>query len=241
MKISVVIPAFNEEKLLPDTLSSVKGASAAFAQRGWESEIIVCDNNSTDKTSEIARAHGAKVVFEPINQISRARNTGARIATGDWLIFIDADSKPSPELFDEVAKLIESGKYLGGGCVVDLENVPPKAKFVGNFWNIISRTMTWAAGSFIFCRADAFKQLNGFNQDLFVSEEIDFSKRLKKLANKLGLKLKIITSHSLLTSGRKVHLYKKREYLLFLLQTVFRFGKPLRERQSCKIWYDGRR
>ena len=100
MRISVIIPAFNEEKLLPQTLAAVAAAVGAFRERGWEHEVVVCDNNSTDRTAELARAAGATVVFEPINQIGRARDAGARVATGDWFIFIDADSWPSAALSD---------------------------------------------------------------------------------------------------------------------------------------------
>src|SRR5688572_1912804 len=84
-----------------------------------DAELIVCDNNSTDRTAEIARAAGATVVFEPINQIARARNRGAAAATGDWLIFVDADSYPTRELLEEVRKAILSGA-LAGGAVVHL-------------------------------------------------------------------------------------------------------------------------
>src|SRR5215468_10973854 len=84
LKISVIIPAFNEERLLGATLAHVKSAMAAFTERQWKSELIVCDNNSTDATEALARAASATVVFEPINQIARARNSGAAAATGDW-------------------------------------------------------------------------------------------------------------------------------------------------------------
>src|SRR5438876_11028275 len=77
----------------------MRSAMEAFAERGWPAELIVCDNNSDDRTAQIARAAGARVVFEPVNQIARARNTGAAHAAGEWLIFIDADSHPSRELF----------------------------------------------------------------------------------------------------------------------------------------------
>ena len=83
LKISIIIPAFNEERLLGETLDHVKTARAAFIALGWESELIVCDNNSTDRTADIARAAGAAVVFEPVNQIARARNRGAEAATND--------------------------------------------------------------------------------------------------------------------------------------------------------------
>lgn len=121
MKISVVVPAFNEEGLLPATLASIGAGRQAFGERGWTSELIVCDNNSTDRTAEVARAAGARVVFEAVNQISRARNTGARHADGDWLLFVDADSFPGRELFAEVAEAIEAGRCLAGGSTVAFE------------------------------------------------------------------------------------------------------------------------
>ena len=59
MKVSVVVPAFNEERLLPESLRSIRAAMQAFHDAGWASELIVCDNNSTDGTAEIAAAAGA--------------------------------------------------------------------------------------------------------------------------------------------------------------------------------------
>src|ERR1041384_6607824 len=103
MKVSIIVPAFNEEKLIAESLRCIRTATAALAARGWASELIVCDNNSSDRTLELAQAGGARVVFEPINQIARARNKGAEVATGDWLLFIDADSRPTPELFADMA------------------------------------------------------------------------------------------------------------------------------------------
>ena len=76
MKISVIVPAFNEEKVLGGSLRAIRTAMTVFE----DAELIVCDNNSTDRTAAIAREAGASVVFEPLNQISRARNTGARDA-----------------------------------------------------------------------------------------------------------------------------------------------------------------
>src|SRR2546421_4563675 len=118
MQISIIIPAFNEERLLGESLRHVQAAMTAFTRRGWAAELIVCDNNSTDRTAEIARAAGATVVFEPVNQIARARNRGASEASGDWLVFVDADSHPTPELFAAVADEIERGRCLAGGCTI---------------------------------------------------------------------------------------------------------------------------
>lgn len=241
MKLSIVIPAFNEERLLGQTLEHVKASAARFAARKWEWEMIVCDNNSTDRTGELARAAGARVVFEPINQIARARNCGASAATGDWLLFIDADSQPTPELFTDVADQIESGQCLAGGSTVRLEGDFRLAKRITSLWNLISRACRWMAGSFIFCEANAFREIGGFSNELFASEEIDLSKRLKKLAARRGKRLVILHGHPLLTSSRKLHLYTVREHLRVMLKATLSGGRTLTNREACHTWYDGRR
>jgi glycosyltransferase involved in cell wall biosynthesis len=241
VKISIIIPAFNEERLVGETLRHVWAAAAEFARRGWETETIVCDNNSSDRTAEIARAAGAKVVFEPINQIARSRNAGAAAASGAWLIFVDADSHPSAELFSEVAQQIESGACMAGGATVKLEGHYPIGSRVTGFWNFVSRRLRWLAGSFIFCEAAAFRKVGGFSHELFAGEELDLSRRLKRLAQQERKEIVILYRHPLVTSARKMHLYKRREHLLFLAKTVLAGGKTLNNRESCPLWYDGRR
>lgn len=241
VKISVIVPAFNEEKLIADTLRSIRAAAASFAQLGWGTELVVCDNNSTDRTAELAREAGAKVVFEPVNQIGRARNSGAAGASGDWLIFIDADSQPSAELFSDVAVAIRTGRCLAGGSTVRLDGSYPVASLVTRGWNLLSRVKKWAAGSFIFCEAAAFRETGGFSHELFASEELDLFERLKSMARQRGKVITILHQHPLVTSARKMHLYTPWEHLRFLGKTVLLWGRPLKSREECLTWYDGRR
>ena len=241
MKISIVVPAYNEEKLLPAALLSIRGAMGGFTRNGWETELVVCDNNSTDRTAELARSAGAKVVFEPVNQIGRARNAGAAVASGDWLVFIDADSHPSEALLADVARAIQSGHYLAGGSTVKLEGHYPVASLITEAWNWLSRLRSWAAGSFIFCEAAAFREVGGFSRELYASEEIDLFQRLKKLSKRQGKRIVILSQHPLVTSARKMHLYSAREHLWFLTKTVLQAGRPLKSREQCLTWYDGRR
>jgi len=231
MKLSVIVPAFNEKKLLGTTLACIREAAS-----GLDSELIVCDNNSTDRTAEIARQAGAKVVFEPVNQISRARNAGAAAASGDWLLFVDADSFPDRALFADLADAISGGQCIGGGATVRFDSTDPTAMRMVSIWNAISRRMRWAAGSFVFCKAEAFRRLGGFSTELFASEEIDFSRRLKRLG-----RLAILERHPLRTSGRKLRLYSKREFAGLLLRIMLSGGRTLRSREACFAWYDGRR
>jgi glycosyltransferase involved in cell wall biosynthesis len=241
VKVSLVIPAYNEEKLLPATLDSIRWAAEAFRSRGWDHEIIVCDNNSKDRTSEIARARGAHVAFEPINQIGRARNRGAGAATGDWMIFVDADSHPSRELFADVAEVIAAGRCLAGGSTVRLDEPHFAWKVLTGLWNVISRVKKWAPGSFIFCETAAFREVGGFSEKLFASEELELFQRLHKLARARKKTIVILHRHPLVTSARKVHLYSTREHLRFFAKTVFSFGRTLRSAEQCPTWYDGRR
>ena len=241
VKISVVVPAFNEEKLLGESLAQIKSAAKAFLERNWTFELIVCDNNSTDRTAEIARASGAKVVFEPVNQIARARNSGAAATTGDWLIFVDADSHPGAELFAEVAEQILSGNCLAGGVTIHLDAAHLPAQIITSFWNCVSRSRKLLAGSFIFCNAEAFRQIGGFSNELFVAEELELSKRLKELAKKTGKRMVILHRHPLLTSGRKVRLYSMREHLRFIGRALFNQRRAMTSREEAHLWYDGRR
>lgn len=241
MFISVIVPAFNEERLLGESLRHIQQAMTAFTRRAWQTELIVCDNNSTDRTAQIARDAGATVVFEPVNQIARARNRGAQAATGDWLIFIDADTHPSAALFDDVAAQIETGRTLAGGCTIRLEQGYPIGNLINRAWNGVSRALRWCAGSFIFCETAAFRKLGGFNINLYASEELELSQRLKKLARTEHKRTVILHRHPIITSARKLKLYTPREHLAFLARTILHRGKTLANRDACHTWYDGRR
>jgi glycosyltransferase involved in cell wall biosynthesis len=232
-----VVPAFNEERLLAGSLAAIREAMRAFD----DSELIVCDNNSTDRTADIARAAGAKVVFEPINQIARARNAGAAQASGDWLVFVDADSYPSRELFSDALEAMKGGNCLGGGTTVTLESPDWAVRLAIGAWNALSRSTRWAAGAFIFCETRAFRALGGFSEKFFAGEEIDLSRRLKRLARREGRSFVILRRHPLRTSDRKARLYTKGEYFRFMLKTLLLGGRTLRDRNACYSWYDGRR
>jgi glycosyltransferase involved in cell wall biosynthesis len=240
MKISVVVPAFNEERLLPGSLASIRAAMAGLDRLGWTSELIVCDNNSTDRTAEVARGAGAQIVFEPVNQIARARNTGAARALGDWIFFVDADSTPTEKLFLEAADAIRAG-CLAGGSTVAYEDPPPGVALAAGIWNAVSRINKWAAGSFIFCEAAAFREAGGFSEELYASEEIDLFRRLKRLARREKRTIVILHRHPLRTSDRKLRLYGWGDHFRFVAKTVASRGRTLRNRKDCFAWYDGRR
>ena len=241
MKLSIVVPAFNEEKLIAQSLAAIGTAAAAFARRGWDAELIVCDNNSTDRTAAIAREAGATVVFEPVNQISRARNAGAAQARGDWMVFVDADSWPTPELFDDAAQAIERGDCLAGGAAVSYDTERLDVRIPLAMWNAVSRLMKWAAGSFMFCEAAAFREVGAFSETLYAAEEVDLFRRLKKLARAKGRRIVMLHRHPILSSSRKIRLYRWSEMGLVFWRLFVTRGRSLRSRDDCMPWYDGRR
>ncbi len=241
MKLSIIVPAYNEERLLAATLANLNAGAKVLERRGWASELIVCDNNSTDRTADIAAAAGARVVFESVNQISRARNAGAAAASGDWLLFVDADSLPDAALFEDLVRAMADTSCLAGGSTL---RFPPEAglgRLPVWLWNGVSRILRWAAGSFVFCRATAFRDAGGFSLALYAAEEIDLFRCLKRLAHRRGQRIEILHRHPLLTSARKLRLYSVREALGFMLRTALGGGKTLRRASDCHIWYDGRR
>jgi glycosyltransferase involved in cell wall biosynthesis len=111
-EFSVVIPAFNEARYLPDTLGAIRRAAEAL---GEEVEVIVADNMSTDGTDAVARELGARVVPVEIRCISAVRNQAAAVATGRYLVFVDADDHVSENMFIAIKQAMDSGRYIGGG------------------------------------------------------------------------------------------------------------------------------
>jgi len=203
MKLSIIIPAYNEEKYIANTLRKIKQAIHENNVDNNDWELIVCDNNSVDKTAQIAQEYGAILIHEPINHISRARNTGASIAKGDWLLFIDADTYPNAGLMDEVFILLGKGNYIGCGSTVKVEG--------GTFFNRVRmerlnpllRILKICGGAFLLCKADAFRAIDGFSLTLYAYEEIDLIKRLKKYGKKVNKKFTVLHKNPITTSGRK--------------------------------------
>ena len=232
LRYSIIVPAFNEEAWLAKSLPAIHQAMSSVDQPG---ELIVVDNNSTDATTEVARRHGAKVVFEPINQISRARNAGARSAQGDYLVFVDADTLITADLLKAALANLESGTCCGGGTLVRFDDSCPwHAHKLAGFWNLISSTFGWAAGSFVYCLRGAFEAIDGFSEKVYASEEIWLSRDLKRWGGERKLLFRIITDHYVTTSARKFG-HPIRNTLGFL--TFLLFPPAIYFRRLCFPWY----
>ena len=241
MHLSIIIPAFNEERLIGRCLEAVSTSLAHNHKPDLTADVIVVDNNSTDRTAHLATQAGARVVFEPVNQIGRARNAGAAAAAGDWLLFLDADSLLNPELLADILAMIEAGKTVGCGSTLAMDGLPWWANGIFHFWRGMSILFGWAAGALIVCRHDAFRDVGGFPQDLYALEEIQLSKRLKAWGRQRRLGFVILSKHPLETSSRKVTLYSPREIAVQILRVFLRRKRTLRDKALLSVWYDGRR
>jgi glycosyltransferase involved in cell wall biosynthesis len=240
MKISIIVPAFNEEQFLGKTLAQIKAAASALANTGWGTEMIVCDNNSTDRTAEIARAAGATIVFEPVNQISRARNSGAAAATGDWLVFVDADSHPSSELFADMAKEIQSGTCFAGGATIcwDRENL--LTALMMPILNVGFRWRRFLHGPFMFIESATFQKLGGFSLETFAAEDLELGGRLQNLAKETGKRFVILHRHPILTSARRLKGHSPLVSFKMLYYIIFVPRRIKVSREKARRWYDGR-
>ncbi len=233
---SIIIPAYNEAVELPATLDAIRIAMEAQTLSG---ECIVVDNNSTDDTTEVATREGAdQVVFEPINQIARARNSGVRASHGQHLIFVDADTRISATLLSEALRLLESGTCAAGGTIIEFEgDIGPIGRTGIAIWEQISKLTRTAAGSFLFCRRDAFEAVGGFDQKLYASEEVRLSRLLRKWGRERGLSFEIISSAPAHTSARKLQWYSAPKMLgwIFFMMLV---PIAVRSRKLCGFWYE---
>jgi glycosyltransferase involved in cell wall biosynthesis len=241
VKISTIVPAFNEEECLGETLARIKSAMCVLTQSGLETELIVCDNNSTDRTGEIALAAGAIVVFEPVNQISRARNTGAAAATGDWLVFVDADSHPSTELFADMAREIQSGNCIAGGAIIRWDQKHFVTEIITSVVNVGFRWRRMLSGAFIFVETAAFRKLGGFSLEAFAGEDVELSGRLKRLSKESGRRFVILHRHPIITSSRRLKTFSWFSPLSLVAHIILHPHACTTSREAAHRWYDGRR
>ena len=231
---SIVIPAYNEEELLPATLSSLRRAMAEITTH--QGEIIVTDNDSNDRTAEIARDAGAFVVFEEHRQIARSRNVGGFHARGRFLIFLDADTQITSPVLRQTLDALESGDVCGGGTEIAMESHNHDWVKMGVAFTMkVLRYCNWAAGAYVFCRREAFIDVGGFDERYYAAEEIHFSRAIKRWGKTRGMHFRIL-EEPVSTSARKMEWYTPRELAGMLLGTVFMPWRTRRQ-ESCKLWY----
>lgn len=201
MNISIIIPAFNEEKYIGKTLESIKHVDT----NGFDVEIIVVDNNSVDKTAEVAREFGATVYTITSPGVGFARQYGLKRAKGDIVLYTDSDTvAPKDWITRHVTALQRSGVSCTFGSFRVSGKVTPfsfHANYLQPYWigwvNTLLGIPT-ASGQNIAFWKDLALKAGGFDENLKIFEDIDFAIRLKKMGKVVYLGDSIVH-----TSGRR--------------------------------------
>ena len=191
--VSVVIPAYNEEQHIEGALRSVR-------RQGVPAQIIVVENGSRDGTAAIARQH-ADVVLDYPERLgySRARNVGAKVATGELLVFLDADSRMAPGALEAIVADVRRGAF---GTVRGVPD-PPEPRYclfmATKFWWQRLGLYRGVLGGLLFCDRELFDRIGGFDEGLAIDE----LRRFTRDASQLGGKYSIVARARASTSMRR--------------------------------------
>lgn len=226
--ISVIVPAHNEEALIGGTLDAIL---AAVRELREPFEIIVVDDDSTDRTAAIARERGATVVGVRSRQIAAARNAGAAAASGAVLCFVDADTRPTAAALKEAMAALRGGAVAGGALPGLMDDAPRWARGGWALMQRVAYALGMPGGSFMFATRDAFDRAGRFDERYFAGEEIDFTRRLKRVGRFVMVRGPVVTS------GRKFRILGFRGLMAQLMRVLVRGPAAIRSRTHLDLWY----
>lgn len=233
MKLSFIIPAYNEQKDVGRLLD-------CLLPLNFNREIIVSDDASTDKTVEVLNGYKNKIKIlankERHKSIAANRNAGAKIADGDFLIFMDATTfiKDPDDFFKRAILVFEKNKEIvaiTGKLTVlpELESLADKVAHLFFNSTIMLKNnflgMAEASGKFQMIKKTAFEKVGGFNENLVTREDADMFCRLSKIG-----KVRYINSLHIFYTGRRAHILGWSKLLfIWIIETiwVFLFGKNI--------------
>jgi glycosyltransferase involved in cell wall biosynthesis len=188
LRFSIIIPAYNEEQYLPRLLDSIDAARSNYSGGAEAVEVVVADNDSTDRTAEIAAARGARVVRVAKRRIAAARNGGGHAARGEIVCFIDGDSAVHPQTFNAIAGAIASGRYVGGSTGLTLER-KSFGLLVTYCLGAPLVLLTGMDSGVVFCRREDFEAVGGYDEDYMYAEDLLFLMALRRLGKTRGQRL----------------------------------------------------
>lgn len=241
-RISLVVPAYNEEEYLPLLLDSIEEARDRFTPSPSLIEVIIADNGSTDKTAIIASRRGCQIVHEERRIIAAVRNTGATIAQGDILAFTDADNIIHHDTFNEIEKALSSSRVVGGSTGVRLERMSLGIAVA----YAMMVPMVWATGmdtGVIFCRKRDFCDVGGYSEGHLFAEDVQFLWRLRRLGRNRGQRLVRIRGCKAITSTRKFDQFGDWHYIHLIFKFLLSLIIPTYtlEGFARKYWYPDER
>jgi glycosyltransferase involved in cell wall biosynthesis len=241
-RFSLIIPAYNEEAYLPALLNSVQTARARYAGGPDEIEVVVADNASTDATADLARTNGFRVVHESRRVIAAVRNTGARNARGNVLVFVDADNIMHPDTFNAIDRSLATGKVIAGASGVTMQRMSfaiavTYALLVPFVW------LTRMDTGVVFCRREDFEAIGGYNENLLFAEDVQFLWDLMRLGRRQGRKLTRLRSVKAVFSTRKFDTFGDWHWLGLVLRFAvgLLFSKSAVDRFAQIYWYGNQR
>ncbi|MBI4066767.1 glycosyltransferase [Candidatus Gottesmanbacteria bacterium] len=201
MKLSIVIPVYNEEKYIGRTLKSVQ----SLEKNDWDVEVLVVDGGSNDDTVRIAREWGAKVISVTHKGIGFARQQGLKNAIGDIVLFTDADTILANDwLSHHVEALKRPGVVFSYGPFKVTDGSFPYYHFINYIqyygWILLSIILPrpFAAGQNMAFWREAGERIGGFDTNLLILEDTDFSLRIAKIGKTAFVKDALVYS-----SGRR--------------------------------------
>ncbi len=230
--ISFIVPAHNEAQLLGATLDALHVAARELA---LPYEAIVVDDASTDTTAATARGHGAQVVCVQHRHIAAARNAGARNASGELLIFVDADTLVDAAVVRAAVAAVRTGAVGGGAGVRFQGSLAPYQKAAESFFVWLFRSIRIAPGCFVFCTRTAFEAVGGFDERYYAGEDVAISRALARHGRF------VILAPAVLTSARKLRTFTLTEHLRLVLRFLLLGRRVLRSRRDLDLWYGKRR
>ena len=180
MRVSIVIPALNEEQYLPGLLESIE---LQLSGRPIEYEVLVADNGSVDRTRAIAEERGARVVFCDGLTVGAARNRATEATEGEALVFLDADMLLLegwwPALKRLLSDLHADSRQIVGGSVA----APPSAGWIGRAWfpprRDSSRSVRYVGSGHMITSRTLFDELGGFSSQLRSGEDYELCQRAR--------------------------------------------------------------
>lgn len=230
MIVSIIIITLNEADTLRQTILAARNATKSSSNYSIPIEIIVSDGGSKDGTIDIARELADKIIIAPKGRYIQL-NEGAHASKGDVLLFLHSDTLLPIGGILRIASTLKDTTLIGGGFKKNWYWNPrikrtSFIKFLGNFWEglgnwLVDLFKTFPGDNAIFVRKKIFNELEGF-APLWICEDFDFSKRLKKCGKK---HIAYIRS-PVLTSARRFERYGfiKVLYMWFFIYFFWRFG-----------------